>query len=52
MDERKRILEAAREAARIVKTWPLWKQNLLMNSLSPTCPTRKPVTRRDAEAVK
>lgn len=34
--KRNRIREVIRSAVAIVNTWPLWKQNILENSASPT----------------
>ena len=36
---RKRLDEAAAE----VETWPLWKQNIIRDSLNPRSPRREPV---------
>lgn len=36
MTNKEKIREEAAKAARIVKTWPAWKQNLLVASLTPT----------------
>jgi len=36
MTDKEKILREAARAARIVKTWPKWKQNLVLNSLKPT----------------
>jgi len=34
--DRERILEAARQAAKIVATWPAWKRAALEESMKPT----------------
>lgn len=45
------LIEAARRAAAIVKTWPLWKQNLLTDSMKPTWDTPRypPALREEVE---
>jgi len=45
-----KIITEARKAAKIVKTWPLWKQNLLMNSLNPTTEPRELRTSKPVNA--
>jgi len=40
----------ADEAAKIVKTWPAWKQNLLANSLKSTNARRRTERKREEHA--
>lgn len=51
MTNKEKILQEAARAARIVKSWPEWKQNLLLMSLKSTNNYSRVPVRRPAQAT-
>ena len=44
------FIRSLERASKLVASWPLWKQNILVNSASPTVRVpRKPINARNSE---